>query len=78
VKENVCEDGERGVPEKRLDPVDSSVTRLPFVRLHYLLGFKRRHSRSDLYWKMIFCDAGLDLFHEGAGRITERLFTVKM
>jgi len=34
VEENVCEDGEDGVPEKRLDPLDS------LYRLHYLKGLK--------------------------------------
>lgn len=36
MKEKVCEDGEGGVPEKRLNPVDSSVTRYLY-RLHYLV-----------------------------------------
>jgi hypothetical protein len=58
------------------DPVDSSVTR---YLLSSTLPFKRRHSRSDLYLKNIFRDAGLNLFHQ---RVQDGLpkghFMVKM
>lgn len=78
VKENVCRDGEGGVPEIRFDDEDSSVTRY-FLSSALPLEGLRTWSRSDLYWKMIFRNAGLSLLHERVQYgLPKELYMVKM
>ncbi|KAI9507375.1 AdoMet dependent proline di-methyltransferase-domain-containing protein [Russula earlei] len=78
VKDNVCQDGEGGVPEILFDEKDSSVTRY-FSSFALPLEGLKMSSRSDLYWKMIFRNAGLSLLHERVQYgLPKGLYMVKM